>query len=641
LVRACGGPQMVFPLIAGRLSNEKAFIVDFVKRRIQAEADACFHLKKEAVTIDEIYDYFDLASLSLHKSQIIDLEMSVEEQLLYPVYPVLEQINGIHAAGCAVWYISDMYLPASFLEKILTRWGFWKNGDRLFVSGEYGLTKQTGNLYRSISEHLNIPFKNWHHYGDHPLSDVKIPRKLGIKSHRIKNDYSRYEKQWIKNVPPSFEPEISGYFAGCARVIRLSDKPDDRISLAADVIAPVYIPFVFYLFEQAKERGITHLYFTARDGYLFYTIALKLSHLFPEITLSYIYLSRRSLWLPSLFECDRSDYESCLDNITGCTPEKIMKALNISVTEIAEYAEVSPTFWQTLLTDDTAAGFYDLLLNPEIRKIIRQRSSQARALLMAYLEQEQLLENVAHAAIVDLGWYGTVRTALNKILLKEGYGAIFTYYWGVNSNRIPYSDQNPYSACLFLEDLGSFNSSYLYGIMEHYFSVTTQYSTIGYVNHNNTMAAVFDREDRCPDEVGVVAETNLKVMDRMVDLLLHFPHLKSRIPYSFVTCGLHALKTFYAHPLYREVQLIKKVPRHDLYVKSHSIVQSLNLLDLLFIILWDYPPRIVWKAGSLVAVSSWYGSFLNNVYQSISNLEQFRKLKRAVKRVLKRYTINK
>jgi predicted HAD superfamily hydrolase len=634
LVRACGSPQMVFSLMAQKLSNEKAFIADFVKRRIQAEANAQFKLKKEAVTIEEIYDYVELKNLNLNKSQVIDLEMLVEEQLLYPVYSVREQINAIHNEGHTVLYISDMYLPASFLEKILTQWEFWKNGDQLFVSGECGVTKHTGNLYHYISQELNIPFKGWHHYGDNPIADMKIPHKLGIKTHKIKNDYSRYEKQWIKNALQSFDPEMCRYFAGCARAVRLMNKPDDRISLAADVIAPVYIPFIFHVLDNAKEKGITHLYFTARDSYIFYKIALRLSHLFPEIHLSYIYLSRRALWLPSLYDCERKDFEDCIgENIVGRIPEKILHTFNISVSEISEYAEVSQTFWQTPLTKDAVDVFYNMLSSPAIKTIIKQHSLQAKELLLAYLKQEHLLDGTAHSAIVDLGWNGSCRSALNKILLKEGHGAIYSYYWGLNSERILYNYKNPYDTYLYMEELSSYVRQYLFGIMEHYFSVTTQCSTIGYINNRNIIEVVFNDDDYV--DAIEIAGINLKTMEQTVDLLMYFSNIEKRIKYSFTTCGLPALKTFTVYPLYEEAKLFKKITSIDPIEKNSLIVQPLNFRDILMLVLFNLNKKNCWKRGSLVAVSSLYGCLLNNTYQNIFNMKPVKKLKQCVKKVMK------
>jgi FMN phosphatase YigB (HAD superfamily) len=635
LVRACGSPQMVFSLVAQQLGNGRAFVADFVKRRIQAELEAQARLKKEAVTIEEIYDYVDLNDLNLNKSQIIDLEMLVEEQLLCPVYSMLEQVKDLHSAGHSVLYVSDMYLPASFLEKILSKYGFWQNGDRLFVSGEHGLTKHTGALYRYISKELNIPFSSWQHYGDNAYSDVKVPRRLGIKAHKVKNNYSRYEKQWIKSAMSSFDSEMCQYFAGCARAVRLSNKTDDKISLAADVIAPAYIPFVFHVLNDAKERGITRLFFTARDSYLFYKIALQLSHLFPEVQLSYIYLSRRALWLPSLYSYNRDDYKVSMEHtIVGGTPERILRNyLNTPISEISAYVAVPQSFWQTPLTKDTVTVFYNILLHPTVRGIIAQRSLQAKELLLAYLKQEQLLNDTAHAAIVDLGWAGSGRSALNKILIEEGYDAVYTYYWGVALKRVLYSYKNPYDTYILVEELPSFKLQGIAPIGENYFSATTQHSTIGYVNSKNVIEVVFESGDGTPANMVEIAEVNLKIMNQMVNLLMYFPHTKDRIKDSFSICGLLSLRIFFTNPSYSEARLFKKVQCKDpvMHDNDSFIVQSLSLWDIVALVLLDVTKKNCWRVGSLVAMSPLYGCLLNNIRQYVLSLSFMIKLRNKLK----------
>jgi predicted HAD superfamily hydrolase len=560
LIRACGKPEMVFSLLAQELgNNDRAFVMDFVKRRMKAEQDARLALKKEAVTFDEIYDYFDLTSINQDRNTVMNLEFALEERMLYPVYDVLERIKHLHKEGNHIIYISDMYLPSSFLEKILQKWGFWNEADILFVSGECACTKQSGNLYRYAARKLNMSFRNWHHYGDNPIGDGKMPRRLGIKAHIIKNTYSRYEEKWIKDSDKSFDSEICNYFAGASRTIRLSNKPDPRIDIAADVIAPVYIPFVFHVLNHAQEKGITHLYFTARDSFIFYTIAQKLTCLFPDIKLFYIYLSRRAIFLPSLYECNQADYDECLyAKLEGLIPENILKTFNISPEEISEYIEIDSDIWQTKLTKDTVFDFYKILLNPRVKKMISLRSLEARVLLLDYLKQEQLLENIDHAALVDLGWNGSCRNALNKILLREGYKNIYTYYWGVGQNRLLYACKDSYDAYIFLEKINYFSHQSVIKIMEHYFSLTTHGSTIGYINNRDNIKPVFDNNDI---NLGVIeiSELNLAIVNQITDILLWFPNIKKRIKYSFAICGLSSLETFIVNPVYNEATTFKKV----------------------------------------------------------------------------------
>jgi predicted HAD superfamily hydrolase len=634
LIRACGNPCMVFSLLAQQFNSDKAFIADFIKRRIQAEADARIQFKKETVTIDEIYDCFDVQSINQSKSNLINSEQAIEEQMLYPVYEILEQINNIHNEGNSVIFISDMYLSSEFLKKILYKFGFWRDKDYLFVSGECGYTKTTGNLFQYISQTLNIRFKDWHHYGDNPVGDFKIPKKLGIKAHIIKSTYSRYEQDWLEKASLSFNSEMCKYFAGVTRAIRLSNKKDERINIAANVIAPLYIPFVFHVLNDAQKKGITQLYFTARDSFIFYKIAQRLSNLFPKIKLFYIHLSRRALWLPSLYNCDYEDLDCIGENIEERIPEKLLKMFNISISEISEYVEISPAFWSIPLTKEQIPMFYDVLLNSSVKKIISNKSLNARNLLLAYLKQEQMLDN-SHSAIVDLGWHGSSRYTLNKILLKEGYKSIYTYYWGISSNRLFYNYQNPYDAYVYVEELYSlFNSSLINSlIMEHYFSVTMQSSTISYINDNNIIKPVFNDEN-INFHADEICEINVKIMEQMIDVLLKFPNIENQIKFSFNICGLHSLNIFFLNPTYDEIKVLKGLKFENPLSNDGFIINSLHLWNILLLLLFDYGKNICWKAGSLVALSPFYGNLLCSINQKIANMKFVKLLKLYLKKFI-------
>jgi predicted HAD superfamily hydrolase len=596
LVRACGDPSMVFSLLAQKLNNNKTFVRDFVKRRTQAEINAALSLKKEAVTISEIYDYFDLQSIGQSKSHMIDLELSVEEDMLRPVYDMLDKINALHIEGHSVVYISDMYLPSAFLKKILEKWGYWKEGDSIFVSGECTAAKHTGNLFRHIARSLDITFKNWRHYGDNPVGDVKVPVRLGIKSHRIKHTYSRYEKQWIKNAAPAFDKEMCEYFAGVSKAIRISNKQDERISLAADVIAPIYIPFVFHVLNHAHQKGITHLYFTARDSYIFYIIAQKLSHLYPEINLFYIYLSRKALCLPSLYDCDTSSYK-LFEKGSFCyqTPKSLFNNLiGISISEISAFTETNSDFWTTPLTKDKIPIFYNLLQKPAIKTMISNRSSNARKLLLDYLKQEQLLDNTASAAIVDLGWSGTVSYCLNKILLTEGYHNVFMYYFEVSENRFLYDNNNTYETMTTNRVLGKET------LFENYFSKTTQSSTIGYISEGNTIKPLFEEKDN--SKFDEICKININTVSQAVDLLLLFPDIKNRIKYSFLNCGMASLKIFARMPFYKEIKVLKNMVTED-WENKDAFIYPLNFVEALQLLCGRFNTKNQrsWKEGSLVA----------------------------------------
>ena len=118
--------------------------------------------------------------------------MEVEREQLCSVRSIWERINYLHDRGENIYYISDMYLPASFLKDLLVTHGFWKEGDRLYVSSTYGVTKRSGNLYKLIADENQLTFSRWYHCGDNRHSDYKMPQQWGIRVELIKHKSVSY-----------------------------------------------------------------------------------------------------------------------------------------------------------------------------------------------------------------------------------------------------------------------------------------------------------------------------------------------------------------------------------------------------------------------------------------------------------------
>ena len=205
LVRACGSPEMIWDILANRIlrnSSNTADVNDFILIRRQAEGKArelLINETKEDVTIGDIYNFCDFSSLtSISNQEIMKSEMEVEEDMLVPVFSILQEIDKLHQAGENITFISDMYLSKNFIKKILINTGFFHDGDRLYISGEIGKSKSTGHLYDYVKKELNISFKQWIHKGDNKYSDYQIPKRKGIKTILINHSLSYYERKAIE-----------------------------------------------------------------------------------------------------------------------------------------------------------------------------------------------------------------------------------------------------------------------------------------------------------------------------------------------------------------------------------------------------------------------------------------------------------
>ena len=304
LVRACGSPEMIWDILANRIlgnTSNTADVNDFILIRRQAEGKArelLINETKEDVTIGDIYNFCDFSSLtSISNQEIMKSEMEVEEDMLVPVFSILQEIDKLHQAGENITFISDMYLSKNFIKKILINTGFFHDGDRLYISGEIGKSKSTGHLYDYVKKELNISFKQWIHKGDNKYSDYQIPKRKGIKTILINHSLSYYERKAIE-FDLALAPSDLKKITHISRAVRLSMTDEPAYRFATDFIAPQMTTFVHNILEDARHRGIHHLYFMARDAYILYIIAEEFARLYPGISLHYLYASRQSLYKP-------------------------------------------------------------------------------------------------------------------------------------------------------------------------------------------------------------------------------------------------------------------------------------------------------------------------------------------------------
>lgn len=112
--------------------------------------------------------------------RLLSAELEVESEVLVPIDGAQRLVDHARQTGPVV-FISDMYLPAGFIQWILERSGLFLPGDRLYVSGELGLSKVSGKLFRHVLDDLGIQPGQLVHCGDHPLSDGRVPRALGVR----------------------------------------------------------------------------------------------------------------------------------------------------------------------------------------------------------------------------------------------------------------------------------------------------------------------------------------------------------------------------------------------------------------------------------------------------------------------------
>ena len=242
-----------------------------------------------------------------------DEELKVENEGLKANPEMLAVWKRVGALGKKRVIVSDMYLPQTFLEKILKRVGYdgW-NG--IYVSCEHQASKRKGDLYKLMLKELGVTPDRVLHIGDNQEADVEMPKGLGMQSYY----YKPMVKTFIEANPfadcflrRNCSIEASKLVVAMAKIWQGLEQPINywqRIGVVfGAVLAKLYLGFVV---KEAKRRQIERLLFVARDGY---SLIKMFDALDMGIKTTYIYAPR--LVLRSDAEQVKKEYAKYIESL--------------------------------------------------------------------------------------------------------------------------------------------------------------------------------------------------------------------------------------------------------------------------------------------------------------------------------------
>lgn len=482
LIRRCGKPDNVFVLLALYLfpddvAKQEEFIV--WRRSCSGYTLESFYSKANAISFAP-YNY----------RQLIDAELHVEEDLLVANFRVKNIISELRSKGNVIKFLSDMYLPSAFLEFVLRREGCFVDGDEVIVSCEWRARKENGSLYQVVSDAYRP--ESWIHYGDNKYSDVMMAKRFGIKTVHVKSAYTDIEQNWIDD---SFD-HLNGWqlslLAGIARASRLMVDSGSAFRLAIDYIIPIYLPFVVSVMNKARARGIKRIYFLSRDAFVLHRIAGYLPH--DDLDIRLLFVSRMSLVQPFVRISGADGYMTCVKNHTliGRSVDELLANLQISMDVVRKFSDKLD--FSVIETLEQEEIFLDVIFNNlQFVDFMRNVTDVKLSVLKEYFAQEGLLDGVP-SAVVDIGWFGSLRLMLNGMLKFFGAKPLEFYYLSVTRNALSavYGDFIPFFK---IGNLSVKNVT----VIQHYYSLSPWPDTIGYAKDNDTVVPVFE-DDKAYEE---------------------------------------------------------------------------------------------------------------------------------------------
>lgn len=379
----------------------------FADKRIKAEREArhrLFNSDKKEVTIEDIYSRFPVSE----RKELIDLELNIEFQLLIPNRPVVDVYNRCLAEDKTVFIVSDMYWPQEAAERLLEKIGV-VSYKRLYLSSSKQAVKNDGSLFSLLikTEHINP--RELIHIGDSKAGDYAEPQKLGVKAIQI----PRYTKNIKYRGDENYSSLRMNYLnTFINNAVPCTNDPYYKFGFAQ--FGKVLWGYAHWIHDVAKEKGITKLFFLARDGYIMkkaYDICVE-DH---SIETKYLEVSRRSLRGPILW-MDNS-FETILNMVVNAklvSIESIFDGLGMDIDRYQEQLDQYGFHKDTIFDRRTIFSDENLKqLLTDLTPDIIENSNKEYSLLTEYLKQEGVSGKFG---IVDIGYAGSMQRYLTQTL---------------------------------------------------------------------------------------------------------------------------------------------------------------------------------------------------------------------------------
>lgn len=403
LFRNVPEPKDVF-IFAEEIARSRGIDAEgFASKRIDAEKRAgAKKLAGHDTTLDDIYVELQIDEGS--KAVLRQAEFDAERQLLVANTPLVALANRLKESGKTVIATSDMYLPSDFLVSVLSEKGFVP--DRLYVSSDIGLRKSHGDLFGYVLGDLGADADRVVHIGDSRLSDGMMPGRSGIAS------------IWYR--PPTLgsvagRPQRAGEFVACALAARYSS--DFRGTLGQigySYLGPLLVGMCQWIHAAHDGRPSSSLHFLSRDGYI---IKKAFDILYPEASARYSYVSRRSLTVPLLTEA--KSFKDVIETVPYIKREETVPALleKLGIDDPILASDLEKRYEKRLSRSDMLSGALDELFDA-ISEPMATNAAVEREAMEGYLTQEFSGDPM----LVDIGWYGTIQSCLEKALGRKTMG---------------------------------------------------------------------------------------------------------------------------------------------------------------------------------------------------------------------------
>lgn len=429
---------------------------------------------------EKISNIYNLNTISIEEfiELVIDIEISVEQSVLYVDPNIVNTIRSLHARGINVYICSDFYIPGKHLKTILKPFGFNSCIKNYYVSADYKLTKRSGKLYKIL---LNEGITNAIMIGDNEHSDCKMALENGWQAYHL--DRAKFHQKYEQ-----YQGEFESKSIIELKISQILTTSKERMF---PEMAMTSFYFIHKLYNELTKEGYKDVLFLAREGQLIEELFNSYQKNYlglksPAIKSHYFKVSRRSTFLPSLTVLSEENFHNLFRQYVNISLSDFLQSLGFNNDYIEEIAKTCGIDKDLREKDfPSSFAFEKLITNINFINTYEERRQTQKNNFNAYINSLGL-KDTSKIAIIDVGWKGTIQDNIFKILDEKT--KINGYYFGLvkpSENDI----KNPKKGILF--DISKWHD--FYGLFNENRSL---YEVIFAANHGSTICYKKDENDK-------------------------------------------------------------------------------------------------------------------------------------------------
>lgn len=408
---------------------------EFVKARDSAELSARQSTLGIDVGITSIYDAMVRRQLYPRAvaERALNLETRIEEKVLVIRAHVAKIANTLKSGDRKLLIVSDTYMNSAFLRTALKKSDIDKLFDGIYASSDVGLRKDSGKIWPEVvGRELDGVPKSLLHIGDNAHSDGDSPRGSGVRSRVLPNtrdaaigngypislNFSTSEQCWVDGI--LLGPAVAKAGNDPFSCETLKSHNVSEFDFGYMVFGPIAMGFVSWLSRVRRAHGIKKLYFCSRGGYFLKEIFDAVSKEIESsegVQTEYLLISRKSI-VPAAMFVEYNPQRVTRGHYRGTFDSLLKNRLGISASD-----KIPRDVLQQNVEFLGESEVVTHLLNTQ-RDVIESLCAASFKNARAYLSAISF-ESTGCAAIVDVGYSGTIQEALQTVL---GYG-ISGYYF--------------------------------------------------------------------------------------------------------------------------------------------------------------------------------------------------------------------